>query len=230
MPLVSQLTLKVDTGESASPSQVATQARSPPTPEPSEEGEPADVARQLDTTSGEFDPGSVPSTPRTPNTIELVQNGEVLKLVAEGGGLLGEEPTPAAGSGSPRQASTSAVPSPGGPAPEVHQPGAGVVKITNRTMGSLPDSAALEKRTFEYSQYCLPEMELDVPRGEMHLDLDAVCFHGFLTKTIHPASFLCPISQSRGQSRVVDEDRLAIVKKELPDVWDVAGPPSLEKS
>ena len=107
----------------------------------------------------------------------MVQDGEVLKLCAQAGRLPGEEPTPEAGSGSASHALTSAMPSPAQPAAEVHQPGVGVVKITNRTMGSRPDSAPLEKRTFDYSSYSLPDMELDVPKGEIRLDLDAVCFH-----------------------------------------------------
>ena len=39
------------------------------------------------------------------------------------------------------------------PSKDVHQPAAGAVRMTTRPLANLPHAAALEKRTFDYSQH-----------------------------------------------------------------------------
>ena len=155
MPQVSQEPIPVPTVEEGTPSQIATQAGSPAGSEHSAEGEPEGVARPLDL-------GTEPETPQTADSAvtDLFENIEVVnQLALEGGGLVG-------GDAPPENASE-----------DDKQPSAGAVRVTSRPLGNLPDKDALAKRTFDYSQYCHEEVEVDVHRSEFFLDLDAVCFH-----------------------------------------------------
>ena len=173
MPQVSQEPIPLATVEEDSPSQVATQAGSPAGSEHSAEGEPEGVARPLDL-EAEVE------TPRTADsaTTELFVNiEEVDRLAAAGGGLVG-------GDAPPETASE-----------DVKQPAPGAVRVTSRPLGNLPDAAALSKRTFDYSQYCHDDVEVDIPRAEFHLDTDAVCFHHWhefpwLSQQDHTPSFV----------------------------------------
>ena len=173
MPQVSQEPIPVPTVEEGTPSQIATQAGSPAGSEHSAEGEPEGVARPLDL-------GTEPETPQTADSVttELFENIEAVdRLALEGGGLVG-------GDAPPENASE-----------DDKQPAAGAVRVTSRPLGNLPDKEALAKRTFDYSQYCHDEVEVDIPRSEFFLDLDAVCFHHWhefpwLSQQDHTPSFV----------------------------------------
>ena len=171
MPLVSQEPIQDQTGEEASPSQVATQAGSPAVSEPSGEGEPEGVARALES-------ALEPETPQTADSVTTIlyeNKEEVERLAVEGGGLLGEEAPPKLPpkmSISPERARSA---SPTAPWATYRTP-----PPSRRGPSTTPSTAMTRSRSTS------PE-RTSIWIWTRYVSITCMNFHGFLSRTIHPA-------------------------------------------